>query len=164
MKLSKRRSIIVVAAAIALLVFMLLSGSSREGKSMELQSLNADEISRIQIENYPVLGSKGCVDLGDRELVDEACNLLQGSRFTVWDSYGSYLANASGMTGGFYTRLSFFNGSNERVVTVSYLPGIESYGAPGEGVCIVQDQQCYTMDDDQEAVVAFMGKLVSDNR
>ncbi|HIS39446.1 MAG TPA: hypothetical protein IAC12_01160 [Candidatus Aphodovivens avistercoris] len=136
---------------------------SVEGNQMAADDpIDADQVVYLRISNYPDLSFEppGTALASDRELVQRACDLLSGARFSRWDGYARYEEETQYAVGGFSSSLALLDADRNVLLKVGYDPGMANYDSDAEGLYVnVGDQRC-VMEGDQRAVSDFIQECV----
>ena len=121
-----------------------------------LEGVAEDQVSAVEVSNYPMLGAEGSRVTEDPAIVSEALGTFGSASFSRWDGEAARLLLEGlfpppAMTGGYFSSLVFLDGSDEPLATVSY--------DSDQGIYLRRNG-CIYVADDQGALQGLLDDLV----
>ena len=121
-----------------------------------LEGVAEDQVSAVEVSNYPMLGAEGSRVTEDPAIVSEALGTFGSASFSRWDGEAARLlleglVPPPAMTGGYFSSLVFLDGSDEPLATVSY--------DSDQGIYLRRNG-CIYVADDQQALQGLLDDLV----
>lgn len=134
----RTRIALTVAAAVAVLALaawclpavgsccaQLARQATAPARVTPLEGAAEDQVSAVEVSNYPMLGAEGSRVTEDPAIVSEALGAFGSASFSRWDGEAARLLLEGlfpppAMTGGYFSSLVFLDGSDEPLATVSY--------------------------------------------
>lgn len=122
-----------------------------------LEDIDNDQVTALEVSNYPVLGAAGSRVTEDPAIVSEALGAFGSASFSRWDGEAARLLLEGlfpppAMTGGYFSSLVFLDGSDESLAAVSY--------DSDQGIYLRRNG-CVYIADDQGALQDLLDDLVS---
>ena len=165
----RTRIALTVAAAVAVLALaawclpavgsccaQLARQATAPARVTPLEGVAEDQVSAVEVSNYPMLGAEGSRVTEDPAIVSEALGTFGSASFSRWDGEAARLLLEGlfpppTMTGGYFSSLVFLDGSNEPLATVSY--------DSDQGIYLRRNG-CIYVADDQGALQGLLDDLV----
>ena len=165
----RTRIALTVAAAVAVLVLaawclpavgsccaQLARQATAPARVTPLEGVAEDQVSAVEVSNYPMLGAEGSRVTEDPAIVSEALGTFGSASFSRWDGEAARLLLEGlfpppAMTGGYFSSLVFLDGSDEPLATVSY--------DSDQGIYLRRNG-CIYVADDQGALQGLLDDLV----
>lgn len=165
----RARIALTVAAAVAVLALaawclpavgsccaQLARQATAPARVTPLEGVAEDQVSAVEVSNYPMLGAEGSRVTEDPAIVSEALGTFGSASFSRWDGEAARLLLEGlfpppAMTGGYFSSLVFLDGSDEPLATVSY--------DSDQGVYLRRNG-CIYVADDQGALQGLLDDLV----
>ena len=122
-------TVVAAAAAVALAVWclpavgaccaQLTRQASAPAHVTPLEGVADDQVSAVEVSNYPMLGAAGSRVTEDPAIVAEALDAFGSASFSRWDGEAARLLLEGlfpppAMTGGYFSSLVFLDGSRRR--------------------------------------------------
>ena len=165
----RTRIALTVAAAVAVLALaawclpavgsccaQLARQATAPARVTPLEGVAEDQVSAVEVSNYPMLGAEGSRVTEDPAIVSEALGTFGSASFSRWDGEAARLLLEGlfpppAMTGGYFSSLVFLDGSDEPLATVSY--------DSDQGIYLRRNG-CIYVADDQGALQGLLDDLV----
>lgn len=165
----RTRIALTVAAAVAVLALaawclpavgfccaQLARQAAAPARVTPLEGVAEDQVSAVEVSNYPMLGAEGSRVTEDPAIVSEALGTFGSASFSRWDGEAARLLLEGlfpppAMTGGYFSSLVFLDGSDEPLATVSY--------DSDQGIYLRRNG-CIYVADDQGALQGLLDDLV----
>ena len=165
----RTRIALTVAAAVAVLALaawclpavgsccaQLVRQATAPARVTPLEGVAEDQVSAVEVSNYPMLGAEGSRVTEDPAIVSEALGTFGSASFSRWDGEAARLLLEGlfpppAMTGGYFSSLVFLDGSDEPLATVSY--------DSDQGIYLRRNG-CIYVADDQGALQGLLDDLV----
>ena len=165
----RARIALTVAAAVAVLALaawclpavgsccaQLARQATAPARVTPLEGVAEDQVSAVEVSNYPMLGAEGSRVTEDPAIVSEALGAFGSASFSRWDGEAARLLLEGlfpppTMTGGYFSSLVFLDGSDEPLATVSY--------DSDQGIYLRRNG-CIYVADDQGALQGLLDDLV----
>ena len=165
----RARIALTVAAAVAVLALaawclpavgsccaQLARQATAPARVTPLEGVAEDQVSAVEVSNYPMLGAEGSRVTEDPAIVSEALGTFGSASFSRWDGEAARLLLEGlfpppAMTGGYFSSLVFLDGSDEPLATVSYDSDQGAY---------LRRNGCIYVADDQGALQGLLDDLV----
>ena len=165
----RARIALTVAAAVAVLALaawclpavgsccaQLARQATAPARVTPLEGVAEDQVSAVEVSNYPMLGAEGSRVTEDPAIVSEALGTFGSASFSRWDGEAARLLLEGlfpppAMTGGYFSSLVFLDGSDEPLATVSY--------DSDQGIYLRRNG-CIYVADDQQALQGLLDDLV----
>lgn len=165
----RTRIALTVAAAVAVLALaawclpavgsccaQLARQATAPARVTPLEGVAEDQVSAVEVSNYPMLGAEGSRVTEDPAIVSEALEAFGSASFSRWDGEAARLLLEGlfpppAMTGGYFSSLVFLDGSDEPLATVSY--------DSDQGIYLRRNG-CIYVADDQGALQGLLDDLV----
>lgn len=165
----RARIALTVAAAVAVLALaawclpavgsccaQLARQATAPARVTPLEGVAEDQVSAVEVSNYPMLGAEGSRVTEDPAIVSEALGTFGSASFSRWDGEAARLLLEGlfpppAMTGGYFSSLVFLDGSDEPLATVSY--------DSDQGIYLRRNG-CIYVADDQGALQGLLDDLV----
>lgn len=165
----RTRIALTVAAAVAVLALaawclpavgsccaQLARQATAPARVTPLEGVAEDQVSAVEVSNYPKLGAEGSRVTEDPAIVSEALGTFGSASFSRWDGEAARLLLEGlfpppAMTGGYFSSLVFLDGSDEPLATVSY--------DSDQGIYLRRNG-CIYVADDQGALQGLLDDLV----
>ena len=165
----RARIALTVAAAVAVLALaawclpavgsccaQLARQATAPARVTPLEGVAEDQVSAVEVSNYPMLGAEGSRVTEDPAIVSEALGTFGSASFSRWDGEAARLLLEGlfpppTMTGGYFSSLVFLDGSDEPLATVSY--------DSDQGIYLRRNG-CIYVADDQQALQGLLDDLV----
>ena len=165
----RARIALTVAAAVAVLALaawclpavgsccaQLARQATAPARVTPLEGVAEDQVSAVEVSNYPMLGAEGSRVTEDPAIVSEALGAFSSASFSRWDGEAARLLLEGlfpppTMTGGYFSSLVFLDGSDEPLATVSY--------DSDQGIYLRRNG-CIYVADDQGALQGLLDDLV----
>lgn len=165
----RARIALTVAAAVAVLALaawclpavgsccaQLARQATAPARVTPLEGVAEDQVSAVEVSNYPMLGAEGSRVTEDPAIVSEALEAFGSASFSRWDGEAARillegLFPPPAMTGGYFSSLVFLDGSDEPLATVSY--------DSDQGIYLRRNG-CIYVADDQGALQGLLDDLV----
>ena len=159
-------TVVVAAAAVALAVWclpavgsccaQLARQASAPARVTPLEDVAEDQVSAVEVSNYPMLGAEGSRVTEDPAIVSEALDAFGSASFSRWDGEAAWLLLEGlfpppAMAGGYFSSLVFLDGSDDSLATVSY--------DSDQGIYLRRNG-CIYVADNQEALQDLLDDLV----
>lgn len=123
--------------------------------------IDAALVSYVEVTNYPDLHS-GSVRSSDLQVIQEACDALEGVSFAPWSGYEAYREEKSQMIGGYSSSLKLCDAEGTELAGVSYDGFMASCEPANSGVYMMLGDTCLAASGDVSTLISFLGECVQD--
>lgn len=169
---------VVVCAAVVVGVSVVLRGTAAPGDPLDIKDapllLSIDEnsagyddeidaalVSYAQVTNYPDLHA-GAVRSSDPQVIQGACEALEGVTFAPWSGYEAYRDEKSQMVGGYSSSLKLCDAEGAELAGVSFDGFMTSCEPANSGVYVMLGDTCLVATGDVSGLVSYLDGCVQD--